>query len=313
MNENKILKILKINSMTSNQKKAVLEKKLPILVSASAGSGKTSVLTKRYLFKILTNKQFNLNCFLALTFSNAAAKEMFERINFEMENFLKQNPTNQKLKKIKNSISKENITTIDSFCFNLIKQNHTTLNISPNFKMVSQEEIFTLKSKVLDEILEKECLKNSEKFFELTDYFDLNSEEGLKSAIFKIYNKAKTTGFFNEYLKNILKSYCFPENFENSEFLKEIKNKILEKINLTLVLIKLSIKLLKKDEPSKNVLNSLEITYLKIKNLEEKIKNSAYSKIETLLKNFEFEPIAKYNKKTNPFNKKLVEPYCINP
>lgn len=307
MNEEKIIKILKINLMTANQKKAILSNNPPILVSSSAGSGKTTVLTKRYLFKILTDKNFNSNHFLALTFSNEAAKEMFNRIFNEIENFLKQQPKNQNLKKIKNSISKKNITTIDSFCFNLIKKNHKNLNISPNFKMVSQEEIFNLKNKVLNFVLEKEYLKNSENFLKLTDYFNLNSSDGLKTAILKIYNKAKVTGFFNEYLKNILKSYCFPEEFKQNELLKEIKNNILEKVKQTEILTKLAINLLKKDENSKNVLTSLKINNLNIKKLETKIKNSSYYKINNILQNFKFEAIAKYNKKTNPFNKELVE------
>ena len=56
MDETKIINILKINEMTKNQKIAVLTNKRPILVSASAGSGKTFILTRRYLHKILTLK-----------------------------------------------------------------------------------------------------------------------------------------------------------------------------------------------------------------------------------------------------------------
>ena len=73
MTKEDIFKILKIDNMTDSQKKAVLTTKTPILISASAGSGKTFVLTTRYLFKILNLKNIHsVKKILVLTFSKAA-------------------------------------------------------------------------------------------------------------------------------------------------------------------------------------------------------------------------------------------------
>ena len=165
MKKEEILKFLNINAMSSSQKKAVFFKNMPILVSASAGSGKTFVLTTRYLTKILTSNSPNIvNKILVLTFSKYAANEMFERINKKICTINKKFPKNKNIKKIKNLISKKLITTIDSFCYNTLRENFQTLNISPNFKIISNVEIAPTKEEILNIIFEEEFKKNKEKF-----------------------------------------------------------------------------------------------------------------------------------------------------
>ena len=93
MTKEDIFKILKIDNMTDSQKKAVLTTKTPILISASAGSGKTFVLTTRYLFKILNLKNIHsVKKILVLTFSKAAADEMLNRIFDKMSLIIKKFP-----------------------------------------------------------------------------------------------------------------------------------------------------------------------------------------------------------------------------
>ncbi len=81
MKKEEIFKALEIDKMTKEQKQAVLQKKTPILVCASAGSGKTFILTKRYIYKILTStNQKIVEKILVLTFAKYATYEMFEII-----------------------------------------------------------------------------------------------------------------------------------------------------------------------------------------------------------------------------------------
>ena len=81
LNRKDLFDCLKINLMTKSQKQAVLSEETPILLSASAGSGKTFVLSTRVVFKLLNSQeQIYPQDLLVVTFAKSAAKEMFERI-----------------------------------------------------------------------------------------------------------------------------------------------------------------------------------------------------------------------------------------
>ena len=120
INKKELYKHLKINLMTNSQKKAVLSNETPILLSASAGSGKTFVLSARVVYKLLNINNFiEPKDLLVVTFAKTAAKEMFERISSQMKNLVIKYPENKDLRKQYSSLSAANITTIDSFCSNL--------------------------------------------------------------------------------------------------------------------------------------------------------------------------------------------------
>ena len=306
MKNKEILEFLNINSMNSSQKKAVFLKDMPILVSASAGSGKTFVLT-RYLTKILTSSSPEIvNKILVLTFSKYAANEMFERINKKIYTINKKYPKNKNIKKIKNLISKKLITTIDSFCYNTLKENFQTLNISPNFKIISNVEIAPIKEEILNIIFEDEFKKNKEKFQNLSDYFSLKGETGLKDAILKIYEKSKTMPFPKEYISSIKKDYENRKNIEK-KILEEIVNNIKYEIEKAINLLFSATFSLKEELIIKNFEPFLKETIFNLKKLKNTIKTVEYDDILKLLENFKFQTIPKYNAKKNPFNKTLAE------
>ncbi len=306
MQQKDIFKILNIENLTDSQKQAVLETKTPILVSASAGSGKTFILTKRYIYKILLSKNIKkVKKILVLTFAKAAAQEMFNRINDEILNISQQN---KNLKKIKNMLSKNFITTIDSFCYKIVKENFKLCDVNPNFKIVSNAEITPLKNFVLDFIFQKEMNKNKDSFQKLVDYFSLSSENELKESIIKIYEKSKTMPFPLEYIKNLKENFKSPENLEKSSFLEEIKDDIKDKLDEIKSLLNMAISSLEKDIITKNSFKpSLEQTIKNIEKIEYEIKNLTYEEIKNTVENFNFESFKRYSKKTNPFDRDLAE------
>lgn len=306
MQQEDIFKILNIENLTDSQKQAVLETKTPILVSASAGSGKTFILTKRYIYRILSSKNIRkVKKILVLTFAKAAAQEMFNRINNEILNISEKN---KNLIKIKNMLSKNFITTIDSFCYKIVKENFKLCNINPNFKIVSNAEINPLKNFVLDFIFQKEINKNKNSFQQLCDYFSLSSDNELKEAIIKIYEKSKTMPFPLEYIKSLKENFKAPKDLENSEFLKEIKDDMKDKLDEIKNLLNMTIYSLEKDITTKNSFKpSLEQTIKNIEKIEYEIENSTYEETKNIVENFDFESFKKYNKKTNPFDKELAE------
>ena len=181
IDEKELFDCLKINLMTESQKQAVLSEKTPILLSASAGSGKTFVLSTRVIFKLLNStEQIYPQDLLVVTFAKSAAKEMFERISLQMKNLIIKYPNDKNLYKQYSLLSQSNITTIDSFCANLLREKFELANIAPNFRIAEESEIDEIKSQILDDIFEEQYKKSPQKFQMLCDYFSLNDDLTLK-------------------------------------------------------------------------------------------------------------------------------------
>ena len=122
-----------------------------IIVSAGAGSGKTAVLTARVQRKLRSG--VHINELLILTFTNAAAKEMKERIRKTIKN-------TKELIAEANLIDSAYITTFDSFSLSIVKKYHTRLNIK-----ISDEVIIDLKkNELLEDIFNKNYLSPKKNF-----------------------------------------------------------------------------------------------------------------------------------------------------
>ena len=113
---------------TDDQRKVIELRDRNILVSAAAGSGKTAVLVER-IIKIITDKEHpvDIDRLLIVTFTNAAAAEMRERIGNALENALKEQPDDEHLQRQLSLLHNAQITTIDSFCLYAVSYTHLTL------------------------------------------------------------------------------------------------------------------------------------------------------------------------------------------
>ena len=116
-------------SWSDEQKQAIYEEGSNILVAAAAGSGKTAVLVERIINKII-NKKIDIDKMLVVTFTNAAAAEMKERILEAIYKKLDENPEDEHLQKQIMLLSKASICTIDSFCLDVIKNNFYEMDMS---------------------------------------------------------------------------------------------------------------------------------------------------------------------------------------
>ena len=308
INKNDLYDYLKINLMTNSQKKAVLSNETPILLSASAGSGKTFVLSARVVFKLLNMTNFiEPKDLLVVTFAKTAAKEMLERISAQMKNLVIKYPKNKNLRKQYSSLSAANITTIDSFCANLLRENFELINLSPNFKIADESEIYRIKSEILDEIFEDKYSNHSEIFQLLCDYFSLNKDLGLKNALLEIYNKSRTYPFPKVYLSDMIYKYEHPKPLDESEWAQEVKKGIFDEIKKAEFLLSDSLNYM--DDPilRESFTPVVKEMIYQLKNISKRIEKSKYSQIFSLLRQLSFKNFPRYSKKTNPFDKDLAE------
>ena len=191
---------------TPEQLQAINEEGKNIIVSAGAGSGKTAVLTERVIRKLKSG--IHINELLVLTFTNAAAAEMKERIRKAI------NKT-EGLENEANLIDGAYITTFDSFSLSMVKKYHTKLNVSNNIKITDDVIINIEKNRILDEIFEENYLSPTKNFTNLIKDFCLKDDKELKNYIQNIYKKIELKYDRKEYLNTYIEKTYSKENIDN--------------------------------------------------------------------------------------------------
>lgn len=167
--------------------KQLMKKTLTYQLQQQHGSGKTAVLVERIINKIL-NEKIDIDKLLVVTFTNAAASEMRQRIMEAIYKYLDENPNDEHMQRQTILMSKSNICTIHSFCLDVIKNNFYEISISPNFRVADQTEIEILKQEVLEEIFEEKYLAEDKEFLDLINtYTSYREDDSLKEIILKTY------------------------------------------------------------------------------------------------------------------------------
>lgn len=221
---------------TKEQEKAIYQKGDNILVAAAAGSGKTAVLVERIINKI-TNENIDVDKLLVVTFTNAAATEMRERILDAIYKKLENEPDNLRLQKQIILINKAHISTIHAFCLEVIKNNFYKTNISPNFRLANTPEIELLKMEVLEEVFDSLYEEKNQDFIKLIDtYCNYRSDENLKDIVLKIYRYIQSMPYPEEWLEKEIERFNlnleedFSETIWGKIIIKEIKEEVTDHI-----------------------------------------------------------------------------------
>ena len=138
---------------TDAQRKAISSRGQSVLVSAGAGSGKTAVLVERLIDYIKNDEQANINDFVIITYTKAAASELRSRISERLSKEACAMPTSSHLRRQVALCTQAKIGTIHSFCAQLLRQYSKEAGISPDFKIVSDEKRENLRSACLEKYL----------------------------------------------------------------------------------------------------------------------------------------------------------------
>ncbi len=165
---------------TSAQKAAIEESGRAVLVSAAAGSGKTRVLTERLLRRI--ENDADIDSFLVITFTKAAAAELKSRILDEISERLAADPDNRRLRRQSALCSKAQIGTIDSFCQSFLRENCHAAQLSPEFRVIEEDRAEAIKQRVIQRVLD-DCYEAPDEGFKLlTDTVGMGRRDDNKLA-----------------------------------------------------------------------------------------------------------------------------------
>lgn len=188
---------------TEEQKAVIAHREGNLLVSAAAGSGKTAVLVEHVLSLIL-EENASLSSLVLMTFTEAAAEEMKERIKKRLEEHLQKGYDKRILREIA-LLPTANISTIHAFCKRLIEENYAGLSIDAHFRIGDTGEMSLLQSDILEELLEEEYEKKEDSFLAFVDQFSMGKKDkGIEELILKLYNLASAMPFPKAYLQGLL-------------------------------------------------------------------------------------------------------------
>ena len=189
------------------QWQAIYEKGHDLLISAGAGSGKTAVLVERIIQKILLD-QINVDELLVLTFTEAAAAEMKQRIRARIEQELAKHPNDLMLSAQLNKISGANISTFHAFCNKLIRRYYYLLQLDPVFKIADDIEVGILQDDVIESLFDELAELEDEGFIRLSESFNSDrDDEALKVMLLKVYELARSNPNMQQWLMNLSSLY----------------------------------------------------------------------------------------------------------
>lgn len=194
---------------TKEQKKVINLRNRSLLVSAAAGSGKTAVLVQR-IISMVTDKAepLDIDRLLVVTFTNAAAAEMRERVGVAIENALEQEPYNQHLQRQLTLVHNAQITTIDSFCIRILRDHFHKIDLEPGFRIADEGELKLLREDVCEAVLEEFYQKADPEFFRFADsYSGAKNDLQIKEMILKLYNYAESYPWPKEWLETCVQQY----------------------------------------------------------------------------------------------------------
>ena len=190
---------------TSQQQDAINSTGRSVIVSASAGSGKTAVLVERVINQIINEENhIPADKIIIVTFTNNASAELRQRLNFRLQEEITKSSDSRFLLQQYTLFQNAKISTIDSFCFDIIRNNAEKLDITSGFTVLEGTKEEVMKNQAVDDTLELWSKSKPEKYSILYDRFCLKDDSGIKNVIKE----------FDKFLESIPNREVWLENTE---------------------------------------------------------------------------------------------------
>ncbi len=196
-------------NFTPQQKKAIELRDRNILVSASAGAGKTAVLTERIVSLLLNpEKPVDIDRMIVVTFTRAAAAEMRSRIAAKLNERLTCEPGNRHIEKQLALLPHAQITTIDSFCLHIVRNYFYTISLDPAFRIGDEQEMKLLREDVMEELLEERYSTRTEAFVKMVETLSPGkSDDKLRDTLYTLYRYSESHSWPEKWLKECLETF----------------------------------------------------------------------------------------------------------
>lgn len=211
---------------TDAQQKVINTRNKNLLVSAAAGSGKTAVLVERIINMISEGeKPADIDRLLVVTFTNAAAAEMRQRIALALDKKLCENPENEHLQKQLSLLQGAQITTIHSFCLNVIRNYFYRIDLDPSFKIADESDTTLMKSDVVSDLLERWYEEGREDFHRLVESYSYSkSDAPIEELILQLYDFSMSSPWPKDWINDKRKLFELenPEDLYSAPWMEEL-------------------------------------------------------------------------------------------
>ncbi|MBQ7121821.1 MAG: helicase-exonuclease AddAB subunit AddA [Clostridia bacterium] len=216
--------MMRMVNWTPDQQKAIDAREGTLLVSAAAGSGKTAVLVERVIRRICDSENpCGVENLLIVTFTNAAAAQMKEKIFAAIGKKIAENPSDKHLRRQQLMLPCANICTIDSFCIGLVRENFHALGIAPDFALLDEGKLSILRSQAVNSVIDRLHEEHSEGFLTLSELISDKKDDGkLIDAILKLYNLSQAYPFPEIWLESLALEFANPLPAKESHWGKSI-------------------------------------------------------------------------------------------
>lgn len=190
---------------TEEQAAAIAAQGKEILVAAAAGAGKTAVLVERVIRQVVEESHpVDIDRLLVLTFTNAAAAQMRERVRQAVDQALAAQPGSLYLRRQQALVSAAPITTMHAFCLDVLRRYFYLVDLEPGFRVADNNETALIQADVMDELFEERYAAGDAAFDDLVDTFGGERDDaGLARLIHSIYDFARSTPATEAWLRHI--------------------------------------------------------------------------------------------------------------
>ncbi|MCB6366449.1 helicase-exonuclease AddAB subunit AddA [Intestinibacillus massiliensis] len=197
---------------TAEQREAIENRGGTLLVSAAAGSGKTAVLVERVLRRLTDPADpADIDRFLMVTYTNAAAAELRGKIADALTARLAQSPDDARLRRQLFLVHRAQITTVHAFCLNLAREQFAALGIAPDFRIADQGESLPLMDEVLDTVLETLYEQEDAGFLALSDQLTAGRDDKrLHEVVRETYGKIQAHPRPDAFLARVRAGFAEP-------------------------------------------------------------------------------------------------------
>ena len=215
---------------TPEQQKVIDLRKRNILVSAAAGSGKTAVLVERIITMLTKDENpIDIDELLIVTYTEAAAAEMRERIQSAIEKALEEDSDNVHLQRQATLIHQARITTIHGFCLSVIRDYFHTIDLDPGFRVAEDGELKLIKQDVAEALIEKYYEEGNEKFLSFVEsYAPGKDDRKLEEILLQLYSFSRSYPNPDAWLDACVKQYAVESvaDLEACLFIQDILSEI---------------------------------------------------------------------------------------
>jgi ATP-dependent helicase/nuclease subunit A len=263
---------------TDEQLSAIKTRNCNLLVAAAAGSGKTAVLVER-IIKIITNKEnpVDIDKLLVVTFTNAAAAEMKERIADAISKELEKSPNSKNLQKQLTLLNRANITTMHSFCLDVIKNNFHRVDLDPSFRIGDQTEGILIKSEVIEEIFEDKYDEGDVGFTNLIEAFsNYKNDDSLKDLVLDVYNFTMSGPWPEKWLKDNAEAFKIDtlKELNETKWVKVLSNSVKIEIQGYIRMMEKAIEIINETDGLEPYIANFESELGDIRNVYESVGNN---------------------------------------